>query len=55
MSYNNLRLWLLQWKLDLTKCQGTGNFFRYIEGSLLYIEHLHDLTNFRANRGEVND
>ena len=32
-----------------------GNFFRYIEGSLLYIEHLHDLMNFRANRGEVNN
>ena len=32
-----------------------GNFFHYIEGSLLYIEHLNDLTNFRANRGEVNN
>ena len=32
-----------------------GNFFRYIEGSLLYIKHLHDLMNFRANRGEVNN
>ena len=42
---------IAQWNLDLTKCQGTGEIFRYIEGSF-YIEHLH-LTNFMENYWNV--
>ena len=39
---------ILQWNLDLTKCQETvwGNLF--VTSRVRYIEHLH-LTNFREN------
>ena len=47
---NKQGLHLIQWNVDLTKCQGTGEICLLNRG--LYIEHLH-LTNFRENYQNV--